>query len=776
MLAEAQYSMMEDLLSRAKERASLGPTPEWAAPCSFDLHFPSRPGDKLTHLVFCRQTHAERQETYCHSAVRLESIEAVHDLSQWRLLFDLRAESVRVHSLKLLREGAAVEFATPEKFHLLIRERNVEAFATHGLFTLLPLTEEARIADVLEISYTIHRRSAILPEKCCRLFRFPMDAMIAKYHVSVRFVESRTMNWKSSSPQLAPEESREGSEVLWTWKGERVISPAPETNVPVWHVDEPWIQISDCENWGVVAAGFARAWIEDAHDRAVAEIARNFADAEPDALARIDRAIRLCQDEFQHLEFETGSAGMVPSPPGLVARRRFGDNKDLAFFLVHLLRRLGSFARPILVNTTLRKSVAGLLPAEDAFDHVVVEFHHRDQTRWVDPMSSRQGGGALNRAIPDYGAGLPIDAAARVLAPAPRRAHDADLYELRETILLDTTGKSSWISAVMLARGSHAETLRKQFQRDGAENFAIFRLQLCANRFGHARRSGALEHRDDYDANEFSFAEAYEISGFLVPQQDRGVYRFTLPNNLALDTLPLPAAGERRAPFALPHPCEIVHTIEIQSSGLRPMPMPRRRVDSSLLAFDREMKSVHGHWTMTLKLSTLADAALPAQITEHRRTVEEIRRASTCALLVQAGHPHPRLRSGFGKLPLSAGEVSRRAALPQMRPTGGMGMMGSMGTEPAKAGAAVGGAFPKLDTSNFPDPGALPASARVDAPSKAAAASEGAGTSGGTKRSRKRKRSGSAGRSSGLSQSDATIAGIVGGVLLGLIVYLFFSK
>ena len=205
------------------------------------------------------------------------------------------------------------------------------------------------------------------------------------------------------------------------------------------------------------------------------------------------------------------------------------------------------------------------------------------------------------------------------------------------------------------------------------------------------------------------------------------------------------------------------------------MPMPRRRVESSLLAFDREMKSVQGHWTMTLKLSTLADAALPAQIAEHRQTVEEIRRASTCALLVQAGHPHPRLRSGFGKLPLPAGEVSRRAALPQMGPLGGMGLMGSMGVEPAKKSADVGGAFPALDTSNFPDPTAIPASARVDAPSRAAAASEGRGTSGGTKRSRKRKRSGSSTESSGLSQSEAAIGGIVGGVLLGLILYLFFS-
>ena len=274
MFAEAQYSMMEDLLARAKERASLAPIPEWVSPSSIDVHFPAKQGDKLTHLLFCRQTHAGRQETFCHSAVRLESIEAVHDLPGWRLLFDPRTESVRIHSIKILRGESGIEFAAQEKFHLLLRERNAEAFAAHGLFTLLPLIEEARIGDVLEISYTIHRGSGILPDKCCRLFDFPGGAVIAKHYVSLRFSEGRPMRWKSSSPDLAPAESREGTDILWIWKGEGRISPPPETNAPLWHVDHPWIQISDCETWGVVAGAFARAWLEEVHDPAAAEIAR----------------------------------------------------------------------------------------------------------------------------------------------------------------------------------------------------------------------------------------------------------------------------------------------------------------------------------------------------------------------------------------------------------------------------------------------------------------------------------------------------------------------
>ena len=130
--------------------------------------------------------------------------------------------------------------------------------------------------------------------------------------------------------------------------------------------------------------------------------------------------------------------------------------------------------------------MAAMLPMDGLFNHVVVEYQVQGQTRWVDATMKQQGGGALNRFIPDYGVGLPVGLTATRLIESPRAPVQASRYELKETILLDTTGASSFLSVVLQTKGSHAEVLRQQFEKSGADGVAGERLQLCTNRFTSA--------------------------------------------------------------------------------------------------------------------------------------------------------------------------------------------------------------------------------------------------------------------------------------------------
>ena len=273
-------------------------------------------------------------------------------------------------------------------------------------------------------------------------FTLPQGIPVGKFHFSLRFNESRPMKWKSASADLKPAENRENGNVMWVWTGENYEEPGPEPNTPDWYMSGPWIQISDCPDWGTVAVAIAKAWKAENDETVLAEIAKEIADQEPDDLLRVEKAIQLVQDEYRYLSVNIEPGSQVPTPPGIVARKRYGDCKDLSFLLVHLLKRLGISARPILVNTQLRKSLAAMLPMDGLFNHVVVEFEVQGETRWVDATMKQQGGGALNRFIPDYGVGLPVDPTSTRLIESPRAPVQASRYELKETILLDTTGAS----------------------------------------------------------------------------------------------------------------------------------------------------------------------------------------------------------------------------------------------------------------------------------------------------------------------------------------------
>jgi hypothetical protein len=476
------------------------------------------------------------------------------------------------------------------------------------------------------------------------------------------------MKWKSASADLKPTENREKGQVMWVWTGENYEEPGPEPNTPDWCISCPWIQISDCPDWGTVAMAIAKAWKEDSEALVVAEIAKEIADKVPDTLLRVEKAIQLVQDEYRYLSVDIEPGGQMPTLPGIVARQRYGDCKDLSFLLVHLLKRLGITARPILVNTKLRKSMAAMLPMDGLFNHVVVEFGVQGETRWVDATMKQQGGGALNRFIPDYGVGLPVDLTSTRLIESPRAPVQASRYELKETILLDTTGAPSFISVVLHTKGCHAEALRQQFEKSGVEGVAGERLQLCANRFVSAKRVGSLEYRDDRTANEFVLAEVFEINGFLSAHPKRGMCRFRFPNNLVVHTLQMPEKGVRRTPYLLPYPCNILHTIVVEASSLQPMGIRRHNVESPFVKFNRSHKCLHRFWSMTLALSTLVDAVPPDHIDEHRATVEDIWQRSLWEMTLPFGFAHPVKRKDFGSLPLAPRKLTPNINPPQQNP------------------------------------------------------------------------------------------------------------
>ena len=281
-------------------------------------------------------------------------------------------------------------------------------------------------------------------------------------------------------------------------------------------------------------------------------------------------------------------------PPGVVARRRYGDCKDLSFLLVHLLKRLGVQARLVLVNTVLRKSIAELLPSPGAFNHLLVEYQVCGETRWVDATLKRQGGGSLNRVMRDYGAGLPIAGACATLVEPPGDPARNSVYELRESILLDTSGAWSWLAVVVAARGSQAEALRQELESEGLEALAKKGCGIASSALPTPEESAQLQYRDDRAANEFFLAEVFEIKDFLTLDPKSKWYKLELPNDYAVNLLKVPDAGPRRTPFAVPHPCNIVHTIELHSVALPPAVVQQGALSRSYLHFTRLRKTLAG--------------------------------------------------------------------------------------------------------------------------------------------------------------------------------------
>lgn len=648
--AESSATRHGDSLIAEKNRIGTGPIPEWVVACAIPVETTGTLSAPVDHLLADQQFHAEERQTYFHAAVRLNTMQGVQSQSPWRLELKPR-QRVTLHWIKTLRGGAP---PVPADLSALRAAEGAGAGTTLSL-----MLEDLRPGDVLEWCYTINEHPLLLPNHCSAIFKLPENAPIGRFHFSVRFSSSRPMRWKSSVAEWTPAETpQDNGDIIWDWSGDNQPGLPPEDNAPGWHINYTWIQISDCLGWGKIAVAFTEAW-------QAAPLAATISDPKEDALAQAKDAIRMVQDEYRHLPSTGELDGSPPAPPELVMRRRFGDNKDLSFLLAHLLKELGLPARLVLVNTNIRQSLTEFLPATTAFNHVVVEYAAGGETRWVDAARGAPQDSSL-------GAGLPLDGSSSDLIPAPESPASADVYELKESILLDTTGGWSWLGVVVAARGPQAAALRQELAREGLEGMAAKRLAACAHRFTNARRHGALEYRDDPATNEFFLAEIFEIKGFLALDPKTKWYKFEMPNDYVGNFLNVPDAEARRAPFALPHPCTIVHTIELHSVALPPAAVQQRSVESDHLRFTRLRKTLAGNWTMQLTLATRAGAVPPAALGEHRRTVQKIRAQSAWSILVPAGDGRPRKRGDFARLPAAlqpvAAPVSVRRDVPRQEP------------------------------------------------------------------------------------------------------------
>jgi|GEM_PF-717116 len=648
----------QNLLEAARQRLKFGPAPSWTRPCPLRPDFKAKQLGHQTHLLVDRQYNAETRETFLHDAIRLETLQGVHRRSQWRVDFDPATQLVTIHSVAVRRGNGVVEQGTAERFHLVNLEAggDVDVEGIAGL-TLL---EDVRPGDILEWSYTIEEHSPVLAEHAMAMFTAPPSAPVGLLHFVVCFSQTRAMKWKSFAADFEPEETLGPGEITWVWKRENYPGSWPEENTPDWFIDYPWAQVSDCPDWESISTALSGVWKDDPTDGTVGQMARKIAHENESIHRQIEQAIQLVQDEFRTLPTNPVHLLHAPTPSGLVAKRRFGESKDLSFLLCRLLQALQVTARPVLVNTVWRQSLGTLLPMA-LFDRALVEYQVRGETRWVDPTAKRQGGGSLNRVIRDYGMGLPISPSAR-LTNAPDTAAQTSLHELKELVLLDTAGAPSWLSVQVAARGSQAEELRRLFDAEGAAAIARKRLQQCAERFGNARRIGEMEFRDDRAANLFLLAEGFEISGFLTEDAKPGVYKFTLPNDFIVGALKMPDVETRRTPFALPFPCNLVHIVEVHCLALPIGLAQTRNVENSQVTFSKFRKTLAGDWTTKYTLSTLSDSVPAEGVEEYRKTLRDIRNESTWTMLVPAGQGRPHQRGDFGRLPNSWQQAAHEGA------------------------------------------------------------------------------------------------------------------
>lgn len=103
-------------------------------------------------------------------------------------------------------------------------------------------------------------------------------------------------------------------------------------------------------------------------------------------LEKWEALFQFVADDIRYLGLEKGDSAVVPHPPALTLRRRFGDCKDKVTLLVALARQVSLEAYPVLVGTEYYDVDSLILPSSNYFNHMVACVTTREgETRCADP-------------------------------------------------------------------------------------------------------------------------------------------------------------------------------------------------------------------------------------------------------------------------------------------------------------------------------------------------------------------------------------------------------
>lgn len=626
------------------ERVTIGQVPDWITLNELDESYRPPISSADATLLISAQHHASRNEAYVRVARRLETISAVQESSIWRCDFDPATQHVVIHSLSVRRNGIDREHAEPGRLRFLQREENLESHMIDGTVTVIVTFEDVRIGDVLDTSFTVHSRPRMFPQFFSRMMAIPTGSYTRLFQLSVRFPPEMPMQWKTDSEKIKRQESvAENGETIWKWEVENFAPRFPEPAMPPWHFHGRFIQISSFASWAEVSEGIRTAWREDMDDSELEKYAAEFG-ACATLEERAEMALRFVQDEIRYLSLNTELGGQIPSAPGVVLRRRFGDCKDKSFLLAHLLRKLGIPARPVLVNAALQHRVAELLPSPNCFNHAVIEYEINGERRWADATIPLQGGGALQRYLPSFGVGLPI--APGVTELEPISCPDAAIAHssLHESFYVDTDANVATIHVVVCAKGAAADSLRRDIGMRGAHALSEHRLNWYRTSLIEIDRTGDLQTRDDRARNEITLGEMFLWRKPLRVSDEPGVCCFQHNAHFISSALAFPDAENRLHPLAVPYPLIAEHRIECITGAHTRTDKGEAEVAAKAFNFEVTVASKGRHRVYEYEYRSFTDHVDAEGYPEHRRHVIAALKACQVGMFMRSGSRMPKER------------------------------------------------------------------------------------------------------------------------------------
>lgn len=369
------------------------------------------------------------------------------------------SDELRVHALRLIRDGRVVDVLERTKFQVIQRENNLEYAMLDGDLTAALQIPGLEVGDELEFVMSLKRRDPTIGERAQGVLMLPSRGAPGAYRMRLVWPNAKAFRWQASPDMgdLKPADV-DGMQVL-TYELRDPPTAIVSDDAPLRFNLRRYLQFSGFSSWGEVSNLFWPLYEQAARlapDSPVKAEAARIAASTSDPAERAAAALALVEERIRYVYVAMGDGNYRPADADETWKRRFGDCKAKTALLLALLRELGVPAEPALVHISGGDPIDVSLPMASAFNHVIIRAQVAGETYWLD--GTRTGDTKL-ALLPEpmWGWALPLRNGAveleRVNADAPLLPYETQVLEVDARAGFDVPAKAS---ASDIIRGDQA--------------------------------------------------------------------------------------------------------------------------------------------------------------------------------------------------------------------------------------------------------------------------------------------------------------------------------
>jgi hypothetical protein len=555
----------------AAPRPAYGPPPKWVQVAEVPPAPPAEGAPAVQTLLDDNQSRLTPEgDAYYNRRVRkVLKAEGLPAMTSFSVTWDPDDEQVTIHSLRIIRDGKAIDLLDKGKKMLVLRrERDLERAMLDGRMSASQQIEGLQLGDVLDASWTHSGRDPVAGNRSYDMEGLSFPGVASRYRVRLSWPTGAPVRYRATEGFGEPKTTEADGWTLLELDAANAQAPKPPIGAPQRYRRLGFLETSSFESWNeisrIMAPLYARTAVIDPASDLRAEIAA-IAAKSADPKVRAFEALRLVEEKTRYFFIGIGDGGYVPAAADETWRRKFGDCKGKTALLLAILKELGVEAEPALVSLGAGDGMNERLPSLAAFNHVLVRARVDGKVYWLDGTRTGDRSGLDALRPPPHRWALPIRTAGADLEAIDVPPLDAPQIEAK--MRFDASKGLEERAAVLMSTrltGDAANAMRQMVAATARTDLErTFRQQMSGSMSWIEVEK--VEWRDDAQNDAFVIQLAGTADLDWRKNPDLGMLEYKVSNaNNQSPGFPRREPGPNRdAPYAVPFPFFVRATTEV---------------------------------------------------------------------------------------------------------------------------------------------------------------------------------------------------------------------